>query len=160
MKNKKSIYILLPLVVLIWGYVAVKIITYGEDEPAADPIIIGDIVAGKDQRQTARTLQLNYADPFLKRTRGYRTTSSTGVQSQKARRPKEEPNINWGSITYNGYILNQRKKTKIALLTINGRQELAKLGESFGGRKVRAIRQDSVQLQVGSASKWFVKSKE
>ena len=160
MKSKKATYILFPLVVLIWGYVAYSIVTYGEPETDLDPIRVGDIVAEQEQQKKARPLQLDYPDPFLKRVSANRLRKASEPGTKPIKKVKKEPEVNWGNIVYNGYIRNNQKKTKIALLNIDGKQFLGQQGESYLEKTIRSIQQDSVQLQFGVARKWFTKSKK
>ena len=160
MKSKKATYILLPLVVVIWAYVAYSIITYGEPETTIDPIRVGDIVASKQEDKVDRPLSLNYPDPFLKSVAVTRLETVSSKGNTAIRKPQKQPDINWGDVTYNGYIRNNQKKTKIALLNINGNEVLGERGDTYGGLTVILIRQDSVQLQSGRTKKWFVISKK
>ncbi|MEL7147266.1 MAG: hypothetical protein AAFO69_12910 [Bacteroidota bacterium] len=160
MKSKKTTYILLPLVVLIWGYVVYSIITYGEPEESIEPIRVGDIVASKREVKENRTLQLNYADPFLKSVSASSLQRTSGIQSRQVKPVKKLPEVNWGNIVYNGFVRNNQRKTKIALLNIDGQQQLGARGDSFAGKTVLSIHQDSVKLQFGKATKWFKKSNE
>lgn len=155
MKNKKMVYVLIPVVLLIWGYIGVKIFTYGEEEVDAQPIRIDEIIAGKEEKPETKTLALNYPDPFLK---GIRNTSRKRPDNIPKRSPQKKViPVNWGSVTYNGFIKNQKNARKIALLNVNGKQYLAGKGEEFQQMSVVSIQQDSVLLEKESSRKWFRK---
>ena len=110
MKNKKIIYVLLPVVLIVWGYVGFSIFTFGEEEEEIEPIRIDQIVTDKDQKPMSKTLALNYADPFLK---GVRNTPVRvrSVQKNKLATKKTDP-VNWGEITYYGFIKIMEFKNK------------------------------------------------
>ena len=155
MKNKKMVYILMPVVLLIWGYIGFKIFNYGEDEMDVEPIRIDQIITDQEEKQTSKTLALNYADPFLK---GIRNTSRKQSNREVSRKPKKVSTpVNWGDITYNGFIKNQKNAKKIALLNVNGKQSLAAKGDRVQQVSVVLIQQDSVLLEKESNRKWFRK---
>lgn len=155
MKNKKTVYILMPVVLLIWGYIGFKIFTYGEDEEDAQPIRIDEIITDKDEKAVSKALALNYADPFLKGIRN--TARNESVEPIKSKPKKDVVPVHWGDISYNGFIKNQNNAKKIALLNVDGKQLLAGKGDQIRQLLVVSIQQDSVLLQKENTRKWFRK---
>lgn len=158
MKDKKITYVLIPVVLLIWGYVAYSIMTFGEEDEDIEPIRIGTIISQKADRQEERTLSLNYRDPFLKNVRRKRSASVKRTEPKKAPE-KAVKNIDWGNITFNGYIQNKESNKRVGLLNVSGRQVLAANGEAVGDITVMEIRQDSVLLKKEGVTRWFLKFK-
>jgi len=149
---------LIPVVLLVWGYIGYSIFNYGETEEEIAPIKVGTIISDESNSQRKKVLLLNYKDPFLKGNL-YKKSKSVNAVSNKAPIKKVEVPIDWGQVTYNGFIHNNKNQKKVALLNINGRQVLAKVGEQINELIIKSIRQDSILIQKTNASKWFTKFK-
>ena len=102
MKNKKLKYILIPLVLVVWGVVLIRIFSYLR--PSDSEIILPQkqAVKSKQKKQDSFTLLLNYPDPFANQ----RTTYSSRVQS-----PYESENISYYEEQHNT-VPNQRMNTR------------------------------------------------
>lgn len=153
------IYVLIPIVLLVWGYIGFQIFNYGEDEDVIEPIRIDQIITNQKQKTEVKTFALNYADPFLKGVQN-RPVVNKSILSTKSQSPKKVIPVNWGDVTYNGFVKNQKSEKKIALLNINGRQSLASKGENVQGLIILSIEQDSVLLEKEHSQKWFAKFKK
>lgn len=156
MKDKKTLYLLIPLVLIIWGYVGYKFFTFGNEDEVIEPIRVGDIIAKEEALKRKPELSLSYKDPFLKNVRN----KSYIPKTTKISKPKKnEPKVNWGEINYNGYMNNSQKRKKIALLRINEKSVLGEIGNQYNGIGILKIEEDSILLKKEQASKWFLKSK-
>ena len=157
MKNKKINYLLIPVVVMIWGYVAYSLITYGEEEEKIEPILINSIIDRQGGDKERKKLYLNYRDPFLKGIRTQRRVSPVKASVKNAEKTPERK-IEWGEVVYNGYLQNKDDEKKIGLLKINGTNVLAVTGESTTDIIIREIRQDSILLEKEDVRQWFRKN--
>lgn len=63
MKKKVTLVILIPLVVLVWGLIGVRI--WKMTRPEADPVPVGKAVKKVAPPAQRDTLLLDYRDPFL-----------------------------------------------------------------------------------------------
>jgi hypothetical protein len=88
-------------------------------------------------------LLLNYRDPFglmiPKDSVKIRATTTRHIV------PVVTP-INWGFIKYSGYIKNPGSKKLIALLSINGKEEMMTEGETVDNVKLIKNMRDSVKI--------------
>ena len=121
-KNTKT-YLLLGVVLLIWGIIGYKIVkAISPDEPELFAV---ENVNFKPLRSTTKkdtfSILANYRDPFLG------TLPKQKVKKRKiVAKKSEEPEIN---IKYTGSILDSNTKNSIFFVTIDGTQFLMKQGE-------------------------------
>jgi len=117
MKNKKNIYILLPIVLGIWGMVIYRLFSFGNPDtniPASTsnftfkPI---DIKA----RDTF-SIDVNYRDPFLGKI--YSKDSQKKNTSHVSKVKKDT--LIWPNIVYKGLVSDSKEKKKVFLVSING----------------------------------------
>ncbi|KAA9324920.1 hypothetical protein [Adhaeribacter soli] len=168
MKNKKLVYILLPLVLIIWGLIVYQVKTAIADEPE----VIGlsnekrDGKLSQEIQQQEFSLMLNYPDPFLKGEKVTRTASpaqANRVSSRQKPNPvlppvqlKEE--IAWPNIVYNGMIVNQNSNAKIAMLTIGEQQVFLKINSIEKGIRLLRIYKDSVRVELNGQRKAIIRN--
>ena len=118
MKNKKSIYILLPLVLLIWAMVIYQFFSFSGPDIAeannAKTFIIKPInIPEKD----TFTINVNYRDPFLGKMY---LPKKPGTGNAKKRKPKPAEPIIMPSIIYKGIVSDKKKEKKVFMLIIKG----------------------------------------
>jgi hypothetical protein len=160
MKNKKVIYILLPLVILIWGTILYRILKNIAPEES--------VSSGKSyipSLETARadtfSLIADYPDPFLSRT----SAPAPEPQSIAPLQPREpvikpepvKPVITWPSVKYSGIIRNIKNDRQLGVLQINGKDHLVSQNQSIGGIEVLQVYKDSVLLLYSGEKKVFRK---
>ena len=154
MKNKKSIYILLPAVVIIWGTLLWKIFQ-GRDisHDLSVPTTIKRENGSEEKARENIELSYNYKDPFLK-TSTKTESVNTGNNSQQ-----EQPYYNtgnmWAEIEYSGIIKTNDKQNMTGLLNINGKKHLLRTGSEVDGIKVIYIHPDSIYLEFQREKRSF-----
>lgn len=124
MKSKKSIYVLLPIVVLIWGALIYKFFSFNGDNESiqlsndfsAKPFALGKV--------DTFSINVNYRDPFLGKI--YRP--NTVKVKKRASNPAKPEVIVWPQIQYKGIVSDNQGKTKIFMLIINGQTFLMRKG--------------------------------
>jgi len=142
------LYILLPLVLFIWGVVFYKI--YNSINSSNK--IVNYTTTGTNMNDTnvykidTFSISNNYRDPFLSKVvlagKNFRTTN-------KPIPIKSTPikiDIKWPSITYNGVIKNKRSSGKLALVKINGESNLMTMGGALSGVEILDIYSDSIRV--------------
>jgi hypothetical protein len=159
MKTKKLIYILIPLVLLIWGLIVFRIIkqirhsqkphienaSYSKNHnpgPAAD----------------SSSLILKYRDPFLhgnirKISDSWRSDnflSNNSNLSTVTKAPVSFPNTR-----YSGLVINSKNKQKLGLLKIDNKDFLVQEGDLVSGEKIIRIHSDSVIISFKKTKKTF-----
>ncbi len=160
MKNKKLTYLLGFIVVAVWGMIIYRIIyavknTDDSDVPAIAAKAIkepyNDFAIPKD---TTRLL-LNYRDPFGLLKFKDTVTLPVNLVHHKIISLPVKPGINWGFIKYLGYIRNPGSRKEIALVSINGKNEMFLQGEIKD--KVRLIKnlRDSIKVSFNGQTKFI-----
>lgn len=151
MNKKKVNYILIPVVLLIWGYIAYIIINgFSKEEKTftinnrLSPIEIDSV------KSDSFVLQANYIDPFLK-NKTYQTSRSSSkiISKPKINTPKKEvikPSVNWNFIHYHGRIKNQKTGKHVAMMNISGKDYLINEGESKDDVKLIKLLEDSIKI--------------
>ncbi|MFC4816007.1 MULTISPECIES: hypothetical protein [unclassified Flavobacterium] len=139
MKNKKSIYILLPLVLGIWGSVLYQFFSFSEQEEQLNTGSVHPVNLSPIKKFAADTseIDVNFRDPFLGgsyQSVSTNSTSSNGrpVKSAKKVKPQikiKEPLV-WPEIKYKGIVSDTKNKNKVFMLVINGRTYLMKIGST------------------------------
>jgi len=117
MKNKKSIYVLLPIVLLIWGLVIYRFFDFSTD----------DIPDGTTSNFTVKPLavmprdtfniNVNYRDPFLGKMYLPRQVKKSG---RKTNSIEQAAPLVWPSIVYRGLVSDAKNKKKVFMLIISG----------------------------------------
>jgi len=143
LKNKAKTYSLLFGVLVIWGIIGFKIVaTLNPDVPKLvqqdDSVMF---VPQKGQSIDTFSIQSSIRDPFLGTLYDKKKTST----SLKKIKPKNE--IVWIPIVYQGLISKQDSKEKICVLSINGQQQVMKVGQEING--VKLIKATNTEILVG-----------
>ena len=132
MKNKKTVYILLPIVLLIWGAVMYQFFSFStikeEQKTNFEKFIFKPIDIKK--RDTI-VIDINYRDPFLGKI--YAETEGKKYARNKIVKPKKPAviinPIVWPTINYKGIVSDTNENNKVFMLIINGKTFLMKKGE-------------------------------
>lgn len=161
MKNKKQIYILLPVVLLVWGIIGYRIFSAmsgDSDEPVS---FNSPTSAWVDNAEVDVDYELNldYSDPFLKNTARWKSSS---VQSNNPNKVVVKPKIKkvvkaiplaWPAIRYNGLIRKTNDKSTLYIIEINGRSNFMSLGEELEQLKLLKAYRDSIQVEFQGKEK-------
>ena len=159
MKAKKSLYILIPLVILIWGYIAWQIIDKSKGTGKAEHVFkIADSEKNMDEKATYK-IKLNYRDPFLRNKVLYTNAAKTerktpfkSIQIKNISSYSEKPEL-----AYHGFILFENKKT--ALIEYSGKNLLLNENDDSGDFRIRDIFSDSIIIVYHDKKYCYDKSK-
>ena len=145
MNNKKTIYLLLPLVLLLWGYIIYRVVeqTNTEVEVAGAELPRLQPAAKAGDKKTFQLL-LDYQDPFLK------TISQNNLNPEADKAGKQAPKRrlhvwNWPNFTYNGCIQNHKKV--VGILQINSKNLLVQEGKTYHEFNVYKLFPDSIIME-------------
>lgn len=162
LKNKKAVYLLIPLNLAIWGFFIYRFwAAYHEsDLPATEQQIqFSKFKSLKDS--VTYTLSLNYKDPFLRETeRSFHssepgnnsTTSTPSAFVKKEPAPaKTQPisTVKLPEIKYLGLIKNSSSGLITALVSVNGQSRLIKPNETVDGVVFKSFNNDSLVAKWG-----------
>jgi hypothetical protein len=154
--NKKLVYFLLPLVIVVWVFFFYRIYTglYSSNE-----LIIQQkdlFHSGNSHAFQVDTFGLiaSYRDPFLGKVVSESEKNNPAVISPKR---KVVPAMPWPSIIYSGMIKNQSSKKELAMLQINGQSNLMKPNEIISEVQLIRIYRDSIQVRFGKEKRMIRK---
>jgi type II secretory pathway component PulC len=140
MKNKKNLYFLLPLVLIVWGIIAYRLIVHFNNNKHTILPQSNETIDSNDlHTQDTFSLNLNYRDPFLGTT-GYSENidnTKTPFDAQNFFRAADAQQaatpIPWPTVTYHGIILNKKSGSRITLIKIDSKEQLLAEGQSVSG---------------------------
>jgi hypothetical protein len=166
MKNKKMLYYLIPLNLIVWSLAVYRIFSFGSDEqPSFTHTPLQTLHVKSPMLSDTFDLILNYPDPFLKKT-GKKTLGQSKPKTQAAAqknisdkasaikngiKPTIQP-----VIIYRGMVKNRKTGNTIALLHIEGSELSLQKGEIHNKIKILQIHTDSVKLEWNKQV-WFAK---
>ncbi|MBN1113090.1 MAG: hypothetical protein JXA53_09290 [Bacteroidales bacterium] len=156
-KNKKINYLLIPVVILIWGIIIYKMFFSGISYNISQS---QHVVKQKSKVEliTSRIfrLKLNYSDPFLKdvdKTEIIEKVNDNNYYGYNTDRLAETTTINWPSVKYFG--LTKNNESKVGWLNIDGKSILVHNGDEYNNVSVKKIMGDSILLQFKGEYKTF-----
>ncbi|WP_163408506.1 hypothetical protein [Flavobacterium ajazii] len=132
MKNKKNIYILLPLVLLVWGAVLFQVFSFtnaDETLPVSNPEF--SLKPLKINKRETFAINVNYRDPFLGKMYVSEKASKVKTAHSKTAKVVKEPEaLVWPNIVYKGLIADSKGKNKIFVLIIDNKNYFMKIGDT------------------------------
>lgn len=151
MKTKKSIYVLLPLVLFIWGTIIYKFFSYTSESTL---VIQNEEVSIKPlqiKKKDTFTIKMNSRDPFtgeLVDETAYKPSHTVNNAS-----PKEKEELIWPVIKYKGIVSDVKDKDRIYMLIIEGRTFLMRKGQKENNIILKGGDKDMVYLKYKDDSK-------
>jgi len=156
MKNKKLTYFLGVLVIGVWGLIIYRVFRAmgGDDNPNAQVMTAFKKEAFNDYELPKDTgkLLLNYRDPFS--VEKEKDTARTPV-IKPVRPAMPKPAVNWGMIKYAGFVHNPGSGKIIAIVSINGRQQMLAEGETADQVRLLRNMKDSIQVLYQGNTKFI-----
>ncbi|NJK96556.1 MAG: hypothetical protein HC905_18015 [Bacteroidales bacterium] len=130
MKNKKFIYILLPLVLLVWGAIIYKVFLEGKDNNAVLAISKPKILTENSALQDTFTLFCDYRDPFLGQGASKSALSNSDrFKNKQSNSQNTVERLILQDIRFYGLISNAKDKKKIGLMKHQNKEILIREGE-------------------------------
>lgn len=128
MKSKKSIYILLPIVLLIWGAVVLQFFSFSNNDDVIVPNSNISIKQFKIKPKDTFSIKINKRDPFLgKLIADDAIPRQIKHSSDKTVKVKEE--LIWPEVKYKGIVSDNKEKIKVYMVLIDGKTHLMRKGE-------------------------------
>jgi hypothetical protein len=146
LKNKKAIYILIPLNLAIWGFFIYRFYTaYNEYDGPPPNEKITAIKLDDIRDSVTYKLNLDYKDPFLRENEKYRNTAASSVPVKMlvpkiaiAKTPTVAPK-QLPDIKYLGLIKNSNSGAATAIISLNGQSKLIKANDVIDGIVFRSF---------------------
>lgn len=165
MKNRKTAWILLPGVLLIWGFLGWKLYAAINSNDEVTAVASDTLPVNQVQAAVPDTYQLllDYPDPFLgsklPTSTNYRTSDKHSTTS-----PKETPHIpeitvaaSWPDVAYSGLVFSQSEGKMLGFLTIDGKSNFVQNGDVIGEVVVKKLWKDSVSITWNKQTRVFRK---
>jgi hypothetical protein len=160
MQQKHFKYLLLLGVALIWGAVLYRILNNINSNPNPPKAINQrPVFTDKDSSSyQPYTLLIDYADPFGADDESpVPDESSADVLVKETNRSPADsyvkPDISF--IKYKGIISNSITHKKAAIISVNGKDELARLNKIVNNIKINAIKKDRIQVTYQDKKYWI-----
>lgn len=161
LKNKKAIYVLIPLNLFIWGYLAYSI--YDGLKGEKTEVVVNEpsgTALKTEDTAVAYKLRLTYPDPFLKdmpREREQKVLIPEGQANKPVSKPVSAPVIKTGTVTpkplvdirYLGLVKNNTTGLATALISIDGKTYVIKKGDVIDAFSIKEVHSDYVELKEG-----------
>ena len=159
MKNKKAVYILLPLVILIWGIIFYRIFkgTSGSQYKVQTPKV--ESTRGKLTSDDSFSIYANYADPFLKNIREKKKLQKSKKSTQQnnkrniSSRRRRRTITRWPQIRYKGIVRNQEKTKHVFLVEIKKSSFLVHPGDTLKNVIIENCYEDSIVVSYEGKKK-------
>lgn len=152
MKSKKNIYILLPIVLLIWGAVMYQFFYFSTTEKSQATISTAFFYKTINiKKRDTIAINVNYRDPFLGKMyveKGNGIVGKKKTTNLKKTQKIVEP-IVWPVIVYKGIVSDIKEKNIVYMLIINGQTFLMRKGET----------ENEIFLKEGDRESVYVKYK-
>ena len=150
MKSKKSIYILLPLVLLIWGILGYQLFSFfgNEEEPTENDLTF-QVQNTTYKAPDSVKIVVDYRDPFSgKLSDG---NNSNKLKTSNLRRSKTETVLtnkeeNKPIIIYRGLVSDTKEKNKVFMFSVDNKTYLLEKGQTENDIKV--ISGDTKQITL------------
>ncbi|GGB73388.1 hypothetical protein GCM10007424_11620 [Flavobacterium suaedae] len=119
MKNKKTTYILLVVVLFVWAMVIYQFFSFsGGSEPIVENHTTLNIKPIQAPKRDTFSINVNYRDPFLGKMYNPHNKKATRKQNT-SNKPKET--IVWPSVIYKGLVSDSDDKRKVFMVMIKGK---------------------------------------
>ena len=151
MKKSVRTYVLLALVIGIWGIFLVRLIKtlYPEQKALPSSKELAYKTTSSTQEEAAE-LKLNYRDPFLGKTISTQTQKAKKRAFEKA---KVVVNTLLDKVSYQGFIGGKKTQDHHFFISIEGNQELFQVGDVIKGIKLISGNASQVVLRQNGVSK-------
>lgn len=143
MKNKKKTYILLFIVLLIWGLVIYQFFSLGNSEVAINETGSNyDLKPLNIKKRDTFSINVDYRDPFLGRM--YQPETKSSKPFKRKVHPKEP--VIWPNIIYKGIVSDGKDKKKVFMVMINGQAHFMKENDREQGIQLKSGNRSSIQV--------------
>lgn len=156
MKKKNKTYLLLAVVLGIWGVIIYQFV--GVFNPPSETVVETPsdavFIPQKVQEREFFALALDYRDPFLGTAVAPKKKKS---RPKKARAPKKE--VPRKSIQFTGFIQQKNTAQKIFFVTVEGQQRMMKVNDTFNEVKLVKGSEHTIRVKYNGKTESIARSK-
>lgn len=143
MKKKKNTYLLLALVLFIWGMVIYRFFSYTSPELPQNTSSKQFTMRPLEMKPKENfVIDVNYRDPFLGKMYAPATASKPTAKKRKIVEPVE-----WPQVIYKGIVSDTKDKKKVFMLIINGKAHMMKEKEVVDNILLKSGNRNSVTVK-------------
>lgn len=163
MKNKKLTYVLLPAVVLIWIMIGQRFYSAVKGDDYEPNVVSQSVLPSEVEPTEPYVLQLNYADPFLKKEpkprllTAARSATVTSLPTSPRSSTPPGASMDWNSLVYLGIIENNKTTHRVGIVTLDGVRKLVKKNDRVAPFVIEEIRKDSIRVRSGQNTKYILR---
>ena len=160
MKNKKAIYFLLPLVLIIWGLIIYRIVSGSASDNYVQSAAVNIPLKLNQEKVDTFSIYADYSDPFLDYIWEFDDSGSDEEAVVEEIVPViEKPPIiiNWPKISFGGIVKNQKSNKQVIIINIGEVGHLMKAGDVVSGVTLKKVFNDSIQVSFEKENKTIVK---
>lgn len=162
MKNRKLLYILIPATVIVWGAIALSIISnMKKSGDSVQENYLPFSESSSDSIEEGYSLLADYPDPFkpqykrLSVNKAQKTEKKQVNNTRISRRRAQRSRIIWPHVEYLGVIMN--KDQRLVLLKIENSNIIMQTGDQRKQITLKKMYNDSVRLIYKDEEKVFHK---
>lgn len=161
MKNKKLTFLLIVSVAAVWGIIFYRIFAVSTVEDSSFSIASAQFkhsAAESSAMPDSFTLTVNYRDPFLDDIKQEVQLSTISNDAEEPDRPgiiDVTPHVNWEFIRYSGYVINPGTRKKVAIVFVNGKEQMLEEGEKTMGVRLLKNLKDSIKVSYQNQIKYI-----
>ena len=152
-------YILLPVVIIVWGIIANRLVKYIKQDTPVSPAEISEEIRFKPEnfKQDTFSIVANYRDPFLGAFAVEHPPVSSLPKAPSPPKPVVVKNIKWPVIAFKGLIKNHESQKIYGMMTIDGKLRSVLVKDEILGIKVLDIQRDSIGVVFNNEKRSFRK---
>lgn len=154
-QKKKTIYILMPIVILVWGFVFYQLYGYFFSTPSYANTEEEIIINIDEIKKDTFSIVADYRDPFLsqKRIQTVNHRVVTKTNGSKAKKNSAPTVLKWPSIQYKGMIKNNNSERRVAIVNVDGKERIVKEGTTLNELKVVKIEKETITVSFQNEQK-------
>ncbi|MPM04079.1 hypothetical protein SDC9_50349 [bioreactor metagenome] len=168
LKGKKSLYILIPSVMAVWGLIIYRVVLYQKDSNDSNIAVYEPVLSARDSTKDTCKMIWTYRDPFLDRQADRLTEQefdfsdgnnnfSSNIKIGTYKAPEPEKKVQWPAISYHGLIKNKSNGKMVAVFNINKRQYLLSENQSAAGILIESADNKRAVVQFDGETKTIEK---
>lgn len=155
-QKKKIIYILMPIVILVWGFVFYQLYGYFFSTPSYVKAEEKAIINIDEIKKDTFSIVADYRDPFLTKKIIPTANHQVAIKTNGASQTKKNtpPTVfKWPSIQYKGMIKNNNSERRVAIVTVDGKEHIVKEGTTLNELKVVKIEKETITVSFQDEQK-------
>jgi len=153
---------MLPIVILVWGFVFYQLFSYFFSSPTYSTQQPELKVNIDEIKKDTFSIVADYRDPFLGKKIKFsspKTTTNSHSSTPKTKnniknKPADKP---WPAIEYKGMIKNNNSEKRVGIVQVNGREYLVKEGDILQEVKFTVIKKELVSVRFQKEQKTISK---